>query len=98
MHYRKLGIQLVKDENPLQCTFSQNMLSFIAITFFVRRNNTKRKGVLYYKHLREHSFVNYVVKITLSSISSSVGVKKNREYIKQYKQELKITNCRAIKL
>ncbi len=98
MHYHKLRIQLVKDGDPEKSTFLQNVLSFIANTFVIRSNNTKRKGVIYYKHLSHQSFVNYIVKTTLSGISSSVGIKRYRKYMKQYKQELENSNLPAIKL
>ena len=98
MCYRNLRIQLIKDGDPDEATFLQNLLSFIANTFVLRRNNAKRKGVIDYKHLREQSFVNYIVKITLSGISSIIGLRKNRKYMKQYKQELKESNRPAIKL
>ncbi len=96
MHYHGLRIQFVKDGDPDKSTFMQDVKSFIANTFVIRSNNTSRKGVIYYKHLSEQSFVNYIVKTTLSGIASSIGFKKNRKYMKQYKQELKDSHLRPI--
>jgi len=97
MHYRKLRIQLVKDGDPEKSTFLQNVLSFIANTFVVKNNNTGRKGTIFYKHLSHQSFFNYIIKTTLSGISSSIGIKKNRKYMKQYKQELKNSRLPPVK-
>ncbi|HVG12509.1 MAG TPA: hypothetical protein VM843_05855, partial [Flavisolibacter sp.] len=48
-----------------------------------------RTGLVYFERLREKSFFNYIVKMTFSGMATSVGVKKNRKYMKKYKQELK---------
>jgi hypothetical protein len=98
LHYRKLRIQLIENGDPDKSTFVQNALSFIANTFVIKSNNSKRKGVIYYKHLKHQSFVNYIVKTAMSGIASSVGVKKNRKYLKQYHQGLKDSNLSEIKV
>ena len=88
MHYKKLRIKLVKNGDPDQSTFLQTIASFLANTFLIKSNNTKRTGLIYYKRSPSHSFINYIVKMTLSGITSSVGVKKNKKIFKQYKKEL----------
>jgi hypothetical protein len=98
LHYRKLRIQLVNDGDPGQSTMKQKIMTFIANTFLVRSNNSTRKGIIYYEHVKTQSFVNYIVKTTLSGLASSVGLKKNRRYMKQYEQQLKDTNAPAITL
>lgn len=97
-HYRKLHIQLTKDGDPNESTFMQKVLSVIANIFVIRSNNTKRIGVMYSQHSSDQSFVNYIVQTTLSGILSTIGVKKNSRYIKQYKQELKNSNLPPIKM
>ncbi len=89
MHYHNLRIQLVKDGDAAQSTLLQKVISFIANTFLIKNNNTQRKAVMYYKREEGQSFTNYIVKITLSGILSSVGVKSNRRYMKQYYKEMK---------
>ncbi|HZF63803.1 MAG TPA: hypothetical protein VEZ55_04940 [Chitinophagaceae bacterium] len=98
MHYQKLRIKLVKAGNADETTFLQNVISVLANTFVIKRANTKRKGVMYYQHSSKQSFVNYIVKITLSGIMSSVGAKKNSKFLKQYKQALKKSNLEPINL
>ncbi len=92
------GKQLIKDGDPNESTFIQKVLSVFANLFVIRSNNTKRIGVMYSQHSSDQSFVNYIVQTTLSGILSSIGVKKNRKYIKQYKQELKDSNLHPVKL
>ncbi|HEX8461910.1 MAG TPA: hypothetical protein VF623_10790 [Segetibacter sp.] len=97
MYYHKLHIKFVEDGVPDKSSFAQKVISFVANTFVIKSNNTSRKGIIYYKHLTEQSFVNYIIKTTLSGIASSIGSKKNRKYIKDYKQEIKDSNLPRIK-
>jgi len=96
MHYHDLRIQLITDGDPAKSTTMQKVIGFIANTFVIKSKNTNRKGTIYYKHKSNQSFINYIVKTTLTGLTSSVGAKKNRKYIKQYKQELKESNLPAI--
>jgi hypothetical protein len=98
MHYRKLRIQLIKDGDSNKSTFLQHLISFIANTFVIKNNNTKRKGTIYYTRSSDQSFVNYIVKLALSGVSTSIGFKNNRKYMKQYKQELKESNLPPLEL
>ena len=90
MHYRDLRIRLVKDGDPNHSTLWQKTISFFANTFIIKNNNTHRKGLIYFKR-DNRPFVNYVVKMTLSGILSSVGAKSNRKYMRQYYKEIKET-------
>jgi hypothetical protein len=87
LHYRNLRVRLVKDGNPERTTLMQHLESFIANTFIIRSHNSKRRGLMYHKRSPRHSFINYIVKITLSGVTSSIGLKKNRKIIKQAKRE-----------
>ena len=89
MYYRNLRIKLVKDGQEDQSTFLQNAVSFLANTFIIKKNNNGRTGLVYFERLRDRSFFNYIVKMTFSGMATSVGVKKNRKYKKQYERELK---------
>lgn len=88
MHYHDLRIKLVKDGDPDKSTFFQNVVSFLANTFLIKKNNTSRTGVIYYDRQSTQPFTKYIVKMTLSGVASSVGVKKNRKYMKAYQKEL----------
>jgi hypothetical protein len=98
MHYRKFRIRMIDNGEPDESSLVQNILSYIANTFIIKSNNVKRTGIMFHKRTKGQSFVNYIMKATVSGITSSIGVKTNRKYIKQYKQELKKSNNPAIRL
>jgi hypothetical protein len=88
MFYRNLRIQLVKDGDPDKRDIGLKVKSFIANNFIIKRNNNGRTGLVYFERLRDRSFFNYIVKITFSGMATSIGVKKNRKYMKQYRKSL----------
>ena len=88
LHYHDLKVKFIKDGDPDHSTFVQKILSFAANTFVLKNKNSSRKGVMYAKHEIKSSFVNYIVKMTLSGLSTSVGFKKNRKMMKEYNKEL----------
>jgi hypothetical protein len=96
MFYRNLRIKLIKGGDQNKSTFFTNVLSSLLNTFFVKKNNNGRTGLVYFKRLRDRSFFNYIVKTTFSGIATSIGVVKNRKYLKKYKRELKDKNLPAI--
>jgi hypothetical protein len=98
MHYRKLRIKQIKDGDPNISTFKQKVISVLANTFVIRSNNSKRTGIIYLQRYGHKSFVNFIVHSTMSGIMSSIGVRKNEKYIKQYKQQLKDSNLQPVKL
>jgi hypothetical protein len=98
MHYRKLRIKQIKDGDPNISTFKQKVISVLANTFVIRSNNSKRTGIIYLQRYGHKSFVNFIVHSTMSGIMSSIGVRKNQKYIKQYKQQLKDSSLQPVKL
>jgi len=98
MYYRNLKIKLIKEGDENKTTFLTNAISFLANTFIIKKNNNGRTGLVYFERLRDRSFFNYIVKMTFSGMATSVGVKKNRKYMKQYKRELKEQNLPPIDL
>ncbi len=88
MYYSNLKIKLVKDGDPENTTFFRNVVSFLANTFVIKKNNRGRTGLVYFERLRDRSFFNYIVKMTLSGMGTSIGIKSNRKVKKQYQREL----------
>ena len=88
LHYHDLNVKFIKDGDPDQSTFFQKILSFAANSFILKNKNSSRMGLMYAKHEIKSSFVNYIVKMTLSGMSTSVGFKKNRKLMKEYNKEL----------
>jgi hypothetical protein len=68
----------------------------LANAFVIRKNNNGKTGIVYFERLRDRSFFNYIVKMTFSGMASSIGVKKNKKYLKQYERQLDIKNLPPI--
>ncbi|MGZ5134273.1 MAG: hypothetical protein ACXWCG_03955, partial [Flavitalea sp.] len=96
MFYHDLRIKLVKPGAPDETTFATKLATFIANTFIIKKNNKGRTGIVYFERLRDRSFFNYIVKMTLSGMATSVGFKKNRKYRRQYERELQDRNLPPI--
>ncbi|MBL7746840.1 MAG: hypothetical protein JNM19_05395, partial [Chitinophagaceae bacterium] len=59
-----------------------------ANTFIIRRNNSSRTGNVFFIRQRDKSAINYLIKIAISGMASSVGAKNNKKMIRKYKREL----------
>ena len=85
-YYHDLHIKLLKnggrDKTRLLKSTESNLVNF----FFLKNNNTSRIGRIYFERLEDRSFFNYMTKIIFSGLSTSVGARKNRSYLKRYKQ------------
>jgi hypothetical protein len=79
-----------------QTTFFTRTATFLANAFVIRKNNNGKTGIVYFERLRDRSFFNYIVKMTFSGMASSIGVKKNKKYLKQYERQLDIKNLPPI--
>lgn len=96
MYYRGLRIRLVKDGDEVKSSLMNKVVSFLANTFLIKKNNKGRAGIVYFERVKDRSFFNYIVKMTFSGMATSIGVKKNRKYLKQYKRELRQRNLPPI--
>ncbi len=90
MYYHNLRIKLYKNAELEESTLLTKAATFFANNFLIRKNNKGRTGVVYFERLQDRSFFNYLVKMTFSGMASSIGVKKNRKYIKQYERQLEL--------
>ncbi len=89
MYYHDLKIRLVKEGDEDKRSFGRNVLSYLANLIVIRKDNDGRMGLVYFERLRDRSFFNYIIKMTFSGMATSVGVKKNKKYRKQYERELR---------
>ena len=92
MYYHDLRIKLIKNGDPSKTNFMGRVANFLVNSFVIRKNNKGRTGLVFYERAKDRSFFNYLVKITFSGMATSIGVKKNRKYMKEYKRELKERN------
>lgn len=88
MYYRNLKIQLLKGGKDGKQTFFTKVVSFLANTFVIRNNNKSRTGNVFFIRERDKSAINYLIKIAISGMASSVGAKGNKKMIRKYKREL----------
>jgi hypothetical protein len=92
MFYHDLRIKVVKNGEENRSGFLGNIATFLANTFIIKKNNKGRTGIVYFERLQDRSFFNYIVKMVFSGMTTSIGVKKNKKFLKQYKRELKQRN------
>jgi hypothetical protein len=87
-HYQDLGVEFLPAD-PKGGSLFTGLTNFFTNSFVINRSNRKRDGVVYFERNRERSVFNYWLKITLSGILTSVGVKTNKSYIRNYRRNLR---------
>jgi hypothetical protein len=77
MFYHDLKIKFLdnKDEKKKKLT------SFLANLFVIKNNNRSRTGTILWERIRGKSSLNYLVKILLNGITSSIGIRNNKKPI-----------------
>lgn len=88
MFYEDLKIQLLKDGKEEKKTFFTKLISFVANSFVIKKNNRSRIGNVFFIRQRDRSAINYLIKIAMSGMASSVGARSNKKMIRKYKKEL----------
>lgn len=89
MYYHDLKVQFLRNDSEDKKRFLKGLMTFVANSFVIKNSNKRRTGVVYFPRLRDRSFINYYIKITMSGVASSVGAKKNRKLIRKYRKQLK---------
>jgi hypothetical protein len=84
MYYHDLRIKQIKQGDKNQSSFGSKIFTWIANSFIIKKNNNGRTGIVYFVRQRDRSFFNYIVKMTFSGMATSIGVKSNRRFLKQY--------------
>jgi hypothetical protein len=92
MHYHDLKIKFLNKGSEIKKGFLSGLKTFVANSFVINNKNTHRTGRVFFLRNRERSVLNYIVKITMSGIASSVGAKSNRKILRKYKKELRMRN------
>ena len=88
MNYRNLKFRYLKDGKDEKQRFFTRLKNYIANTFVIRKNNSSRTGHVFALRARDRSAINYLLRITLSGVSSSAGVTKNKKLYRRYLHEL----------
>jgi len=88
MFYHDLKVKFLKDGKEAKKGFLTGLMTFIANSFIIKKQNKKKIAVVYFPRLRDRSFINYYIKIAMSGAASSVGAKSNRKLLRKYEREL----------
>ncbi|MEP6701099.1 MAG: hypothetical protein ABJA85_07280, partial [Bacteroidota bacterium] len=88
MYYHDLKVRFLKNGDETKKSFFAGLISFIANSFVVKKNNTSRTGQVFFVRKRDRSAINYLIKIALSGMASSVGAQSNKKMMRKYKKEL----------
>src|SRR5690606_24767011 len=84
MLYNKLKVQIKKNDKE-KASLGEKLSSFIANNFLIRSHNLQQKtGIIFFERWQDRSVFNYIVKILVSGISTSIGLKSNAKAIKEY--------------
>lgn len=90
MYYKNLKIQFLKKGSETKKTFLTRLITFAANNLVLKSGNNSRTGTVYFLRNRDRGIFNFLIKTVLSGMASSVGVKKNKKYYKQYKRQQKL--------
>ncbi|RYY57080.1 MAG: hypothetical protein EOO09_03965 [Chitinophagaceae bacterium] len=90
MYYHDLKIRVVRSGSQRK-NVGTAVLTFLANTL-IRNENRSREGTVYFKRLKDRSAINYLVKITMNGVVSSIGLHKNKKQVKRYRAESKSKN------
>lgn len=88
--YKNLKFRFLKSGKDEKQRFSMRVLNFLANTLIIRKNNSSRTGPVFALRLRDRSAINYLLRIAVSGMSSSAGVKKNKKMYRRYLHELEL--------
>ncbi len=88
MFYHDLKIRVLKNGDEEKKGFLTGVVNFLANSFIIKNKNTSRTGNVFFIRQRDKSAINYLIKIAISGMASSVGAKNNKKMLRRYKKEL----------
>ncbi|WP_300598530.1 hypothetical protein [Niabella sp.] len=74
MYYHRLKLRLVNRDDPTQQSFKNRLISWLANTLILRKNNRGKHAPLFFERLKDKSPINFLIKSSLEGIKSSIGV------------------------
>lgn len=95
MFYHDLKVRVTRPGKKR--TIFSGIATFFANTL-IKNENKSRTGTVFFIRWRDRSAINYLVKIALNGMISSVGVKKNKKLIRKYEREIKSKNLPPVEL
>jgi hypothetical protein len=92
MRYRDLKVRMLKKGTDDKRGLLKSFVNFLANTFVIKSKNKDKTSLIFQERNKEKSAINYIVKIALSGIGNSIGIRNNKKLLRQYKKELKKRN------
>jgi hypothetical protein len=82
-YYNDLKVRLLNKRDPSKKGFLLSLENMLANAVILNKKNSKHSRV-YFERDREKFVFNYWVKTSLRGLLSSIGIKSNKKYYKQY--------------
>jgi len=95
--YHDLRVTFLDKVDTSRHSAKNAILKFFANEFVIRTINTKRIGTVFYERDRNRSVIQYWVKMILSGVTTSTGVKSSKRQLRKYYKELNLKNLPSIK-
>ncbi len=96
MYYHNLKMQLLKKGDSSRAGLVQNIASFLINAIVIKKDANGRVGVVYSERIRDRSFFNYLVKMSLSGLLTTTGAKRNKALRKKYVQAVTVKKLPAL--
>lgn len=83
MLYHDLKVRILKNGDTSRKSFITGLANLL-----IKNKNESRTGNVFFIRQRDRSAINYLIKIAMSGVASSVGVKGNKKMMRKYRKEL----------
>jgi hypothetical protein len=87
MFYHDLKIRIARHKKTNKRSPFSGIATFLANTV-IKNDNKKRTAPVFFIRLRDRSAINYLVKIALNGMSSTIGIGKSKRLIRRHKDEV----------
>lgn len=84
MYYQNLKMQLMNKKDLQKQSFINKIISWLANTFIIRKNNYGKMSPAFFERIKEKSAINFYIKTTLSGIKSGIGLPGVKSKQKRY--------------
>ncbi|MBO9593405.1 MAG: hypothetical protein J7599_10895 [Niabella sp.] len=90
MFYHGLKLRLMNRDDQTQQSFKNRLISWLANTLILRKNNRGKHSPLFFERLKDKSPINFLIKSSLEGIKSSIGIPgvkgRERRYMRRMRQ------------
>lgn len=87
MFYHGLRVNFLDSKGEERKGLFRGLKNFFTNTFVIKNANRDHISPIFLERNREKSAVNYLVKITLSGLGHTIGIRNNKKLLRQYKKD-----------